>query len=153
VLHDGFNATSPATGHFAMAIRSRPLRRRRIGSVSISAIHAIRARPIETYGLVAGLPPARTLTTCSLISRGLSVSSSVVRALRVPGNRLRFASPPDSGGSFGVKQGIFPYIVLIAAAARAVGRPVKMDRGSRLEHLTCLGFRHQPGHDAARSRS
>src|SRR6202000_2913053 len=56
------------------------------------------------------------------------------RALKVPGNRLRLRTPPDSGGSFGVKQGIFPYIVLIAAAARAAGRPVKWIE-DRLEHL------------------
>ncbi|MDH8008536.1 molybdopterin-dependent oxidoreductase, partial [Klebsiella pneumoniae] len=34
-----------------------------------------------------------------------------------------------------VKQGIFPYIVLIAAASRVVGRPVKWIE-DRLEHLT-----------------
>jgi 2-furoyl-CoA dehydrogenase large subunit len=44
-------------------------------------------------------------------------------------------TPPDSGGSFGVKQGVFPYIVLIAAAARVVGRPVKWIE-DRLEHLS-----------------
>jgi 2-furoyl-CoA dehydrogenase large subunit len=48
---------------------------------------------------------------------------------------LRLRTPPDSGGSFGVKQGVFPYIVLIAAAARATGRPVKWIE-DRLEHLT-----------------
>src|SRR4029077_15927067 len=41
----------------------------------------------------------------------------------------------DSGGSFGVKQGVFPYIVLLAATSRAVGRPVKWIE-DRLEHLT-----------------
>ena len=65
----------------------------------------------------------------------------------MPGNRLRLRTPPDSGGSFGVKQGVFPYIVLIAAAARVTGRPVKWIE-DRLEHLRRLGFRHQPGHDA-----
>ena len=43
----------------------------------------------------------------------------------MPGNRLRLRTPPDSGGSCGVKQGVFPYIVLIAAAARITGKPVK----------------------------
>src|SRR5206468_5772579 len=42
---------------------------------------------------------------------------------------------PDSGGSFGVKQGIFPYIALMSIAARVVGRPVKWIE-DRLEHLT-----------------
>jgi 2-furoyl-CoA dehydrogenase large subunit len=56
-------------------------------------------------------------------------------ALGVPANRLRLVTPPDSGGSFGAKHAIFPYIVLMALAARTAGRPVKWVE-SRLEHLT-----------------
>ena len=56
------------------------------------------------------------------------------RALKVPGNRFRLRTPPDSGGSFGVKQGVFPYVVLIALCARIAGRPVKWIE-DRLEHL------------------
>src|SRR5262249_57617955 len=55
-------------------------------------------------------------------------------ARKVPGNRLRLRNPPDSGGSFGVKQGLFPYIVLMGVAARVAGRPVKWVE-DRLEHL------------------
>ena len=58
----------------------------------------------------------------------------MARALKVPGNRLRLRTPPDSGGSFGVKQAIFPYIVLMATAARVASRPVKWIE-DRLEHL------------------
>ena len=58
----------------------------------------------------------------------------MARALKVPGNRLRLRTPPDSGGSYGVKQGIFPYIVLLGIAARVAGRPVKWIE-DRLEHL------------------
>ncbi len=80
--------------------------------------------------------PAKTLMMCWPISRGRSAFTPCCRArLKVPGNRLRLRTPPDSGGSFGVKQGVFPYIVLIAAAARASGRPVKWIE-DRLEHLT-----------------
>ena len=64
-----------------------------------------------------------------------SLHAVISRALKVPGNRVRLRTPPDSGGSFGVKQGVFPYIVLLAAASRAVGRPVKWIE-DRLEHLT-----------------
>ena len=41
-------------------------------------------------------------------------------ALGVPGNRLRLRTPAHSGGSFGVKQAVFPYIDsgLMAKAAR-----------------------------------
>ena len=55
-------------------------------------------------------------------------------ALGVPANRLRLKMPPDSGGSFGVKQAVFPYIVLMAIAARKARRPVKWVE-DRLEHL------------------
>ena len=58
----------------------------------------------------------------------------MARALKVPGNRFRLRTPPDSGGSFGVKQGVFPYVVLMALAARVAGRPVKWIE-DRLEHL------------------
>jgi 2-furoyl-CoA dehydrogenase large subunit len=58
----------------------------------------------------------------------------MARALRVPGPKLRLRIPPDSGGSFGIKLSVFPYIVLAAIAARVTGRPVKWVE-DRLEHL------------------
>ena len=72
-----------------------------------------------------------------------SIHAVISRALKVPGNRLRLRTPPDSGGSFGVKQGVFPYIVLIAAAARVAGAPVKWIE-DRLEHLAGVGVGDQP---------
>ena len=42
--------------------------------------------------------------------------------------------PPDSGGSFGIKLSVFPYMVLMAIAARITGRPVKWVE-DRVEHL------------------
>jgi len=50
-------------------------------------------------------------------------------------NRLRLRTPPESGGSFGVKQATFPYIVTLCLAARKAGRRVKWVE-DRLEHLT-----------------
>ena len=92
--------------------------------------------PIETYGVVADYDPGEDAFDVLANFQGpFSIHAVLSRALRVPGNRLRLRTPPDSGGSFGVKQGVFPYIVLIAAAARAVGRPVKWIE-DRLEHLT-----------------
>jgi 2-furoyl-CoA dehydrogenase large subunit len=58
----------------------------------------------------------------------------MARALRVPGTRLRLRIPPDSGGSFGIKLSVFPYIVLASIAARITGRPVKWVE-DRAEHL------------------
>jgi 2-furoyl-CoA dehydrogenase large subunit len=92
--------------------------------------------PIETYGVVAEYDPGEQAYDVLANFQGpFSIHAVLSRALNVPGNRLRLRTPPDSGGSFGVKQGVFPYIVLIAAAARVTGRPVKWIE-DRLEHLT-----------------
>jgi 2-furoyl-CoA dehydrogenase large subunit len=91
--------------------------------------------PIETYGVVAEYDAAEDAYDVLANFQGpFSLHPVMARALKVTGNRLRLRTPPDSGGSFGVKQAIFPYIVLIAAAARAAGRPVKWIE-DRLEHL------------------
>ncbi len=91
--------------------------------------------PIETYGVVAEYDPGDDAYDILANFQGpFSLHPVMARALKVPGNRLRLRTPADSGGSFGVKQGIFPYVVLIGAAARAAGRPVKWIE-DRLEHL------------------
>ena len=63
-----------------------------------------------------------------------SLHPVMARALGVPGSRLRLCSPRDSGGSFGVKQAIFPYIVAMCRASRKAGCPVKWVE-DRLEQL------------------
>ena len=113
-------------------------------SAFAAAAHRIRVKvryprnsctPIETYGVVAEYDAAEDAYDVLANFQGpFSLHPVMARALKVPGNRLRLRTPPDSGGSFGVKQAIFPYIVLIAAAARAAGRPVKWIE-DRLEHL------------------
>ncbi len=91
--------------------------------------------PIETYGVLAEYDPALDAYDVLANFQGpFSIHAVISRALKVPGNRLRLRTPPESGGSFGVKQGVFPYIVLMAAAARVAGRPVKWVE-DRLEHL------------------
>src|SRR5262245_39532257 len=91
--------------------------------------------PIETYGLVAEYDAGQDAYDVLANFMGpFSLHAVMARALKVPGNRLRLRNPPDSGGSFGVKQGLFPYIVLMGVAARVAGRPVKWVE-DRLEHL------------------
>ncbi len=63
-----------------------------------------------------------------------SIHPVMARALRVKGPKLRLRTPPASGGSFGIKLSIFPYIVLMGLASRIAGRPVKWVE-DRLEHL------------------
>ena len=64
-----------------------------------------------------------------------SLHAVMALALKVPGNKLRHRLPRDSGGSFGVKQAVFPYVVLMCLASRKAGAPVKWVE-DRLEHLT-----------------
>ena len=91
--------------------------------------------PIETYGIVAIYDPGEDAYDVLANFQGpFSLHPVMARALKVPGNRLRLRTPPDSGGSFGIKQGVFPYVVLIGVAARVAGRPVKWVE-DRLEHL------------------
>ena len=91
--------------------------------------------PIETYGVIAEYDPGEDAYDVLANFMGpFSMHPVMARALKVPGNRFRLRTPPDSGGSFGVKQGVFPYIVLMALAARIAGKPVKWIE-DRLEHL------------------
>jgi 2-furoyl-CoA dehydrogenase large subunit len=136
VLHDGFGGNVASDRSFRygdpeQAFASVPHR------ISIDVSYPRNScTPIETYGVVADYDPGEDAYDVLANFQGpFSIHAVLSRALKVPGNRLRLRTPPDSGGSFGVKQGVFPYIVLIAAAARASGRPVKWIE-DRLEHLT-----------------
>ena len=137
VLHDGARlATSRATARSATAIR-KPRSRPRAHRVSVSVNYPRNScTPIETYGLIADYDPGEDAYDILATFQGpFSIHAVLARALKVPGNRLRLRMPPDAGGSFGVKQGIFPYIALMGIAARVAGRPVKWIE-DRLEHLT-----------------
>jgi 2-furoyl-CoA dehydrogenase large subunit len=63
-----------------------------------------------------------------------SLAAVMALALKVPASRLRLRVPRDSGGSFGVKQAVFPYAVALCLASRKAGAPVKWVE-DRLEHL------------------
>jgi 2-furoyl-CoA dehydrogenase large subunit len=91
--------------------------------------------PMECYVVVAEYRPADDSYDVLANFQGpFSTHPVMARALRVPGPRLRLRIPPDSGGSFGIKLSVFPYIVLATLAARITGRPVKWVE-DRIEHL------------------
>ncbi|MFL5030875.1 MAG: xanthine dehydrogenase family protein molybdopterin-binding subunit [Xanthobacteraceae bacterium] len=135
VLHEGLGGNLASDRSFRYgdpdhAFAQSPRR------VSIS-VHYPRnsCTPIETYGVVAEYDAgADAYDVLANFQGPFSMHPVMARALKVPGNRFRLRTPRDSGGSFGVKQGIFPYIVLMAVAARVAGRPVKWIE-DRLEHL------------------
>ena len=91
--------------------------------------------PIECFVVVAEhRPDDESYDVLSSFQGPYSIHPVMARALRVPGSRLRLRTPRDSGGSFGIKLAVFPYIVLTALAAKVVGRPVKWVE-DRFEHL------------------
>ena len=92
--------------------------------------------PMETYGVVANFErqPDR-YTIWSNFQGPFILHALMTGALGVPGNRLRLITSPHSGGSFGIKQAMFPYMVLLAACSRLLECPVKWIE-DRLEHLT-----------------
>ena len=91
--------------------------------------------PIECFGCVAEYLGDDGYDVLSNFMGPFSLHTVMALALKVPGTKLRHRTPPDSGGSFGVKQSGLPYIVLMCLAARKAGAPVKWIE-DRLEHLT-----------------
>jgi 2-furoyl-CoA dehydrogenase large subunit len=91
--------------------------------------------PIECLGVIAEYHAADDAYEVTSSFMGpFALHPVMALALKVPGNRLRLKTPPESGGSFGVRQSVFPYVVLMSVAARKAGRPVKWIE-DRLEHL------------------
>lgn len=91
--------------------------------------------PIECYGVVARWDDAAaSLTAWTNFQGPFTLHSVAAHALGLPGSKLRLVTPPDSGGSFGVKAAVYVYVVLIGLAARRFGVPVKWIE-DRLEHL------------------
>jgi 2-furoyl-CoA dehydrogenase large subunit len=91
--------------------------------------------PMEGYAVVAEhLPDSGGYDVLSNFQGPFSLHPVMARALRIPGSRLRHRSPANSGGSFGSKLALFPYIVVLCIAARIAGRPLKWIE-DRLEHL------------------
>ncbi|MGE0845428.1 MAG: molybdopterin cofactor-binding domain-containing protein [Flavobacteriaceae bacterium] len=95
----------------------------------------VNSTPMECYGLVAHheSEPDR-YTVWSNFQGPFTLHPMMSMALGVPSACLRLVSPPASGGSFGIKQAIYPYAVLMALASRKLGVPVKWTE-DRVEHL------------------
>ena len=91
--------------------------------------------PIETYGVIARWEPLEgAYTVWSNFMGPFIMHPLTARVLGVAENRLRFIVPPDIGGSFGIKSSMYPYMALIALAARLTDVAVKWIEDRR-EHL------------------
>ena len=91
--------------------------------------------PVEGYAVVAQWSEAeRTLTAWANFQGPFSLHGVAAAALGLRGNHLRLLTPPDSGGSFGIKSSVLSYVVLLGLASRKLGVPVRWAE-DRLEHL------------------
>ncbi|MEE2956425.1 MAG: molybdopterin cofactor-binding domain-containing protein [Pseudomonadota bacterium] len=92
--------------------------------------------PIEGFVVTADYHPGENLYDVASNYQGPFTSHPVMSmALRVKNSQLRMRTPQWSGGGFGVKVQIFPYVVLICLASKKTGKPVKWVE-DRLEHLS-----------------
>ena len=92
--------------------------------------------PVECYGVVADWDAAAdTLTAWANFQGPFTLHSVAAGALGLPGSKLRLITPPDSGGSFGIKSAVYVYVVLMGLASRKLGVPVRWIE-DRIEHLS-----------------
>jgi 2-furoyl-CoA dehydrogenase large subunit len=91
--------------------------------------------PVECYGVVCDWNASeKSLTAWANFQGPFTLHSVAAGALGLPGSKLRLITPPDSGGSFGIKSSVFAYVVLMGLASRKLGVPVRWIE-DRLEHL------------------
>ena len=97
------------------------------------------ATPVECFGVIADWDHAAdSLTVWANFQGPFTLHTVAAGALGLPAARLRLITPPDSGGSFGVKAGVFGYIVLAGLTSKLCGVPVRWIE-DRLEHLAAGG--------------
>ena len=95
--------------------------------------------PMECAGVVARWDHGDdSLTAWTNFQGPFTLHSVAAAALRLPGARLRLITPPDSGGSFGVKAAVYAAVVLMGLASRKLGVPVRWIEDRR-EHLAAGG--------------
>ncbi|MYI20192.1 MAG: xanthine dehydrogenase family protein molybdopterin-binding subunit, partial [Acidimicrobiia bacterium] len=97
------------------------------------------AAPVECFGVIADWDHAAdSLTVWANFQGPFTLHTVAAGALGLPAARLRLVTPPDSGGSFGVKAGVFGYIVLAGLTSKICGVPVRWIE-DRVEHLAASG--------------
>jgi aerobic carbon-monoxide dehydrogenase large subunit len=105
------------------------------------------AVPIEPRGAIAW-PDAEagTLTIWASIQNPYRLRDAIAGTLGIPSESVR-VRVPDVGGGFGPKGDVYPDEILVAMAARRLGRPVKWIEGRR-EDFMALGHDREQVHDA-----
>lgn len=136
-LHEAVGGNVVSDRHFRYGDPEAAFARPGVRTVRLT-VHYPRnsCSPIECGVVVAEhLPGHEGYDVLSNFMGPFSLHAVMAMALKVAGNQLRHRIPRDSGGSFGVKQAVFPYVVLMCLASRKAGAPVKWVE-DRLEHLS-----------------
>src|SRR4030095_9382133 len=90
---------------------------------------------VRTGGVLADWNRAEgSLTAWANFQGPFTLHSVAAGALGLPGSKLRLITPPDSGGSFGIKSAVFTYVVLMGLASRTLHVRVRWIEDP-LEHL------------------
>jgi len=93
------------------------------------------AMPLETAVVTAEFDPGTVgYTVWSNYGGPMALQTVMAGALGVPVSGLRLVVPERIGGNFGIKQAMYPMLVLMAVAARHARRPVRWVE-DRNEHL------------------
>jgi 2-furoyl-CoA dehydrogenase large subunit len=91
--------------------------------------------PIECYAAIADWDDsAHEVTLWSNFHGPFVMQPLVAACLGLPDSRVRFLVPPDIGGSFGIKSGVYAYLPLLALASKLAGVPVRWN-ADRYEDL------------------
>ena len=96
--------------------------------------HRFSSTPLENYAVIATWEASGRLDVfCNIIQPGIAIKF-IAPALGISSEQLRIRTH-DIGGGFGIKQNLYPYIVICALLSKKAGnRPVKWIE-TRREHM------------------
>ncbi|MGD9526284.1 xanthine dehydrogenase family protein molybdopterin-binding subunit [Pseudonocardia sp.] len=90
--------------------------------------------PMECYSVIAHWKSGPEVEAWANFHGPFTMVPVMAGALGLPTSAIRLHVPADIGGSFGIKAGIYPYVVLMALASKHAGAPVRWTE-DRVEHL------------------
>jgi aerobic carbon-monoxide dehydrogenase large subunit len=101
-------------------------------------VHRTGTTPMETRGTLAEWSPSDGLTVYNTTQRPHIDRLAFADILEIPAEKVRVIAPRDMGGGFGLKAPFYRESLVIAYAARKLGRPVRWIE-SRYEGLMNIG--------------
>ena len=85
--------------------------------------------PVECYAVVAEWDAAAgSLSAWANFQGPFTLHSVAAASLGLAGSKLRLVTPPDSGGSYGIKSTVYVYVVLMGLAVDEARRARALDR-------------------------